>query len=143
MGTTEKPIFEFRRSLFIENPMKFFQAIIFLGGSFFLVDIIFGRHYAILSLFLSFLSLPEIFFPFIYKIYNDKIHVNRFFYKINKDLSYYRKVYKDRNGVFLSPYRNKSRMENFRGVLLRIPAEDREEVYSFLKERIERIEEEN
>jgi len=41
----------------------------------------------------------------------------------------------DKNGIFLSPFRKPRRLENFRGIYLMV-GENRDEVISFIKERI-------
>ncbi|MBU4485868.1 MAG: 3-dehydroquinate synthase, partial [Candidatus Delongbacteria bacterium] len=58
-------------------------------------------------------------------------------YKVKHEYDYYKKVYDDKNGIFLSPYRYKTRMDSFRGILLRIPKDKK--VYQLYKEIIEKF----
>ena len=97
----------------------------------------FNPTFGMISVILTILSLTEIFFPFKYALYENGIIVDRFFYKVKHEYSYYKKVLNDKNGIFLSPFRYETRLESFRGILLRIPKDKKEEVMAFLKEKIE------
>ncbi|MBN1971743.1 MAG: hypothetical protein JXR48_07625 [Candidatus Delongbacteria bacterium] len=138
-----EPIFKFKFNTFRDTPQKFYSALVFVAASFMIMSFTFDQGYAVIGTVLTIFVLPEIFFPFTYTFFEDKIIINRYFYKVERELSYYRKVYKDKNGIFLSPYRKPRRMENFRGVLIRVPNESKNEVYEFLKSRIEDVENKN
>lgn len=129
--------FRFVRTTLKDDPKKFVAAVFAVFLVYLFILYAFNPLYAMISLFLTITSLSEIFFVFKYTIYENELEVNRFFYKVKKDYSYYKKVYDDKNGIFLSPYRFKTRMEMFRGILLRIPEEDKAEVLAFLKDKIE------
>ena len=128
--------------LFIQNTLKddprtFLKGILAVFFVNIMIYYMFNPTYALIALILTILSLTEIFFTFKYALYDDKLVVDRVFYKIKHEYTYYKKVSLDKNGVFLSPYRISSRMETFRGVLLRIPKDKRKEVLEFLKSKIE------
>ena len=137
MATENDYKYKFVRSTLKDDPKKFISAIFVVFLVYLFILYAFNPLYAMISLFLTISSLSEIFFTFKYTFFEKGLLVNRFFYKVKRDYSYYKKVFPDKNGIFLSPYRFKTRMEMFRGILLRIPEKDREEVMAFLVEKIE------
>ncbi|MCD6132594.1 MAG: hypothetical protein J7J61_10875 [Candidatus Hydrothermae bacterium] len=97
-----------------------------------------GPYWAIFG----FLLLLFVLFPFYtvtrYSLDNEKIVIKKPFYTVSKELRYFRRVEKDRNGVFLSPFKKPSRLDNFRGIYL-IMQDDKlkNRVFEFLKKNIE------
>lgn len=92
--------------------------------------------------FFCFVLLALVLMPFYtktrYVIKDKKIYIRKPFYTIEKDLSYFKKVVTDRYGIFLSPFRKASPLENFRGQFLQVDNEDlKMELYNFLKQEIE------
>jgi len=141
MDNDKKPIYLFVTNTLKDEPKKFYMAVLTV----FLVNIFiyytFGPEYGMVSVVLTILSLTEIFFPFKYSLFDKGIVVDRFFYKVKHEYSYYKKVLNDKNGIFLSPFRYDTRLESFRGILLRIPKDKKVEVIAFLKTKIEITEE--
>lgn len=141
MDKDKKPVYLFVTNTLKDEPKKFYLAVLTV----FLVNIfmyyMFNPTFGMISVVLTILSLTEIFFPFKYSLFEKGIIVDRFFYKVKHEYSYYKKVLNDKNGIFLSPFRYDTRLESFRGVLLRIPKDRKEEVIAFLKEKIEITEE--
>ncbi len=137
---TNPPIYAFTCNMLKDQPQRFLSAVLTVLAAAMFFAYVFGLAYAIIALVLLIISLPELFCPFKYKLYNDRVIVDRFFYKVNHEYSYYKKVVDDKNGIFLSPYRIKTRMENFRGILIRLPEEKRAEVLAFIKEKVETAE---
>lgn len=129
--------FSFTRNTFKEDKKTFYNGVLSVLSVGLLTWWLFGAGLGVIGIILTTLSLSEIFFPFRYVFGEKELLVDRFFYKIKKDYTYYKAVYKDKNGIFISPYRIDTVMEKFRGVLLRIPASERETVYNYLKEKIE------
>lgn len=125
------------RNTYKDDQRKFYSAVVAVIIIFLLTSLLFNSFYGLIAMLLVLLSLTEIFFPFKYYFYDDKLIIDRFFYKFTKEYFYYKKVVNDRNGIFLSPYRFETRMESFRGVLLRISVDKKEEIFSFLKNKIE------
>lgn len=134
------PIYSFTCNTLKDQPQRFFSAVLIVLAAGLLFSLSFGFAYAIIALVLMVISLPELFFPFKYKLYKDRVMVDRFFYKVTHEYSYYKKVVDDKNGIFLSPYRIKTRMENFRGILIRLPEDKKAEVVAFIKEKVETAE---
>jgi len=97
-----------------------------------------GTYWAIFG----FLLLLFVLFPFYtvtrYSLDKEKIVIKKPFYTVSKELRYFRRVEKDRNGVFLSPFKKPSRLDNFRGIYL-IMQDDKlkNRVFEFLKKNIE------
>ena len=137
MNNVRKPVYLFIQNTLKDDPRTFFKGVLAV----FIVNIfiyyMFNPTYGTIALFLTILSLTEIFFPFKYALYEKGIIVDRFFYKVKHEYGYYKKVYNDNNGIFLSPYRYKTRMDSFRGILLRIPKDKKDEVLEFLRSKIE------
>ena len=136
MTERKEPKYLFIQNTLKDNPRTFFKGVLTVFAVNIMIYYMFNPTYAMIALALTILSLTEIFFSFKYILYDDRLVVDRYFYKIKHEYTYYKKVSLDKNGIFLSPYRISSRMENFRGVLLRIPEDKREEVLEFLKEKI-------
>ncbi|MFO7810209.1 MAG: hypothetical protein R6V47_02410 [Candidatus Delongbacteria bacterium] len=140
MNNKKKPTYLFVKNTLKDDPATFFKAVLAV----FIVNIFiyyaFNPTYGMVALLLTILSLTEIFFPFKYALYENGIIVDRFFYKVKHEYSYYKKVYNDKNGIFLSPYRYKTRMDSFRGILLRVPEEKKDEIIDFLRSKIENYE---
>jgi len=141
MDKDKKPVYLFVTNTLKDEPKKFYLAVLTV----FLVNIfmyyMFNPTFGMISVVLTIMSLTEIFFPFKYSLFEKGIIVDRYFYKIKHEYSYYKKVLNDKNGIFLSPFRYETRLESFRGVLLRIPKDKKEEVIAFLKAKIEIAEE--
>ena len=136
---TEKktPKYLFIQNTLRDDPRTFLKGVLAVFFVNIMIYYMFNPTYALIALVLTILSLTEIFFSFKYMLYDDKLVVDRYFYKVRREYAYYKKVSLDKNGIFLSPYRISSRMESFRGILLRIPADKRNEVFEFLKGKIE------
>lgn len=90
----------------------------------------------------SLIVLSAVLLPFYtktyYRIENGKIIIRKPLYTSVRELSSFKRVFKDDFGVFLSPFKNKSILENFRGLYVMIDSPDlREEIYTYLKREIE------
>lgn len=81
---------------------------------------------------LMFLSLSAYFFPTWYTLSDGGISVHTLVTKMKRPWSVYRSHWPDRNGVLLSPFPSRSRLENFRGVFIRYE-DNRDEVLAFVK----------
>lgn len=136
MKEKKEPVYSFVRNTLKDDSRTFFKGVLAVFFVNIMIYYMFNPTYALIALVLTILSLTEIFFSIKYVLYDDRLVVDRYFYKIRHEYSYYKKVSKDKNGIFLSPYRISTRMESFRGILLRIPTDKRNEVLEFLKEKI-------
>ena len=74
--------------------------------------------FTIVAAFLLLLSLTSFFLPTNYTIDTDGIRVQRWLYKRNFTWARIRSVMTEKNGVFISPFPVRTRLENFRGMYL-------------------------
>jgi hypothetical protein len=74
--------------------------------------------FVVLSGLILIASLRGFVLPTAYKIDSEGIEIDRWFYKTRKKWGDFRSHVVERNGVFLSPFSVKHRMENFRGVFV-------------------------
>ncbi len=137
MNNDKKPVYLFVQNTLKDDPRTFFKGVLAVLLVNIFIYYMFSPTFGMIALILTILSLTEIFFTFKYSLYEKGIIVDRFFYKVKHEYSYYKKIYDDRNGIFLSPYRYKTRMDSFRGILLRIPKDRKGEVIAFLRSKIE------
>jgi hypothetical protein len=98
----------------------------------------FGTFWGLFSLLVIGLVLLPFYTKTHYRIEEGKIYIKKPFYVLEKDLSYYKKVLKDRYGLFLSPFKKSIPLENFRGLFLQVDDESlRDELFEYLKGVIE------
>ena len=89
----------------------------------------------VLSLAILFGSLAKFYWPTSFTLTEKEIVVKTTMQTMRKEWSLYRSYWPDKNGVLLSPFAVKSRLENFRGLYL-IFGENKDDVITFVKERI-------
>ena len=120
----------------IETPLTSVGVILLLGLIMFGVYSWVGNAYwAAISGLMLFLSLSAYFVPTTYELFDDHIVIKRFLTTQKKYYTDFQRVCRDRNGAFLSPFESANRLENFRGIFLRIPKR-RDEITSYLKTKI-------
>jgi hypothetical protein len=88
--------------------------------------------FAVILTVVMFLSLSAYFFPAWYTLSDKGVRVKTLITTFEKPWDLYRSYWPDRNGVLLSPFPYKSRLENFRGLFVRFEG-NRDEVLSFVK----------
>jgi len=81
-------------------------------------------------------SLAGFFFPTRYRFYEDRVEVNYTVTTMKKDWSAFRSYHLDRNGVLLSPFLGRSRLENYRGLFIRFGAHDRKPILEIVERKI-------
>jgi hypothetical protein len=83
------------------------------------LGLLYGPFYAFLALAILTASLGTYFLPTDYTLYDGGIET-RFLGNVRRfRWAQYRSFYVDPNGVLLSPFARRSRLENFRGIFLR------------------------
>jgi hypothetical protein len=97
--------------------------------------------FPVLAFLVLFGSLASFYFPTRYRMTEDEIIVKTRMQTIVKRWSQYRTYYVDKNGILLSPFVRRSRLENFRGTYIKFWY-NKDEVVAFVKERIERARQE-
>ena len=119
-----------------QTPVKSLFLISFLLLLLLLVYILFENLLmTVVSGLLMFGSLYKFFIPTSYTLAEDELIVETPAGRSAKTWSEFKSYYPDHNGILLSPYPDKSRLENFRGVYLMAP-QNRAEVIVFLDRKI-------
>ena len=108
---------------------------IFIACFLVFVTVFYGTIFGVLGLVILFVSLYSYYFPTHYEVTEDALVVKNIFMTQRRDLSEFKKVYRGKNGVLLSPFRRKTFLNHFRGVFLLLP-ERRDEIIVYLEERI-------
>jgi len=81
-------------------------------------------------------SMRSFYFPTEYKLFDDRIEVLYTISSLKKSWDIYRRVYPEKNGVFLSTFTRPTRMENFRGLFVKYGEADRERILEIIQNRI-------
>ena len=93
----------------------------------------------VVSVVILLAALSPFFLPTDYELTSDKIKVRFFFSLREKEWSFYRSFYVDKNGVLLSPFAKPSRLENFRGLYIRFD-QNKDQVVKFVSSKIKKDE---
>ena len=94
--------------------------------------------FVILSGLILFASLRGFVLPTKYKLNSDGVEIHRTVYKVRKQWSDFRSHVVERNGVFLSPFSVRHRLENFRGIFLPT-RNNHQQVVEFVIKRLEKM----
>ncbi len=94
--------------------------------------------YVFLSAAILLPSLAQFFLPARYALRPHDITVKTPFRSLSRSWIEFQRCEVDRHGVFLSPFKHPSRLENFRGIYLRF-GQHREEVLYFLQNQQETL----
>ena len=121
-----------------KNIKKTFVVLIFIVFFTFVIGFVYGIFWSILGLLILFFSLHSYFFPTRYEIDGEKITVKNIFGVQKRLLNEFKKVYKGKNGILLSPFRRKTFLNNFRGIFLLMP-DERGPIEDFLVKRINEL----
>jgi hypothetical protein len=84
-------------------------------------------------------SMSSFFLPTMYELDQKKVKIRFFFTNREREWSAFRSFYVDKNGVLLSPFAERSRLENFRGVYVRF-GHNKDQVVDFVRSKIEKKE---
>nr|MBN2276920.1 hypothetical protein [candidate division Zixibacteria bacterium] len=93
--------------------------------------------FSILASLFLFGSLSSFYFPSHYRLTEEEIIVKTKMQTMVKKWSQYRTSYPDKNGILLSPFTRRSRLENFRGIYIKFEG-NRDEVIAFAREMMTR-----
>ena len=91
---------------------------------------------ALLSAIFLLGSLYKYFLPFHHHCEADKLIITSCCYRLERPWDTFRSFYVDGNGVLLSPFAHRTRLENFRGVYVRFGQHSPEEVIDFITRKI-------
>jgi hypothetical protein len=88
--------------------------------------------FAVLLTLVLFLSLSAFYFPTWYRLSDQGIRVKTLVTTWERPWNTYRSYWPDKNGVLLSPFPHRSRLENFRGLFVRFDG-NRDLVLAFVR----------
>ena len=133
---TEKPLITWSTHPLVERPITSVGVVLLIGMilyAFFLW--LNSIYWVVFCGIVLFFSLSAYFVPTRYQLFNQHMVIKRFITSQEKQYREFKRVELDRNGVFLSPFEKPNRLDNFRGIFLRVP-KDVEPVVKFLRDRI-------
>lgn len=90
---------------------------------------------SLLSAVFLFGSLYSFFFPTTYMLHEKEVIVKNIFRKFSREWDFFKRYYIDKDGIFLSPFSHRTRLENYRGLYIRF-GNNKDQVIDFIKSRI-------
>jgi len=102
-----------------ESRLKTFILLSVVFSLFFSAWYTFSLSYALIALIMLFISFSRYFFPTSYEIDENGVTVSFLFLKSHHNWNTYLRYIIHSNGIFLTPFKKQSRLENFRGDFLR------------------------
>jgi hypothetical protein len=121
-----------------ETPKKTLFVLIFIIVFAVFLIIFYGLFWALLALIILFLSLNAYFLPTTYTLTDNGIIIDKKLFSNKLEWSRFRKYYMTTNGIVLSPFTQKSFLDNFRGVHLLLPKQHSEEIVIFIKNKLDK-----
>ena len=94
-----------------------------------------SKIFGFLSLVVLFASVAKFYFPTYFTLTESEVVIKSSTQTIKRKWSEFRSYYPDKNGVQLSPFVDKSRLENFRGIYL-IFDNNADDVMKIIKQKI-------
>lgn len=91
--------------------------------------------FTLIAFVLLALSMRQYFLPTVYVLNAEGVEVRFSGATKKKPWSYFQSYYEDQNGILLSPFKEKSRLEAFRGVYL-IASNNKPQILEFIKQYI-------
>jgi len=104
-----------------ENPVKTIISLVFIFGFLIFILIFYGPLLAALGFAFLLVSLHSFYFKTSYEIDPDSVSVRTIFGTQQRKLKEFKKIYKGKNGILLSPFKHKTFLNNFRGLFLYYP----------------------
>lgn len=121
----------------VENWIRTVILFVFLST---ILAILYLGFQSIVIVFLSALlligPLYKYFLPFHYHCTHEVIVVRACCYKTERPWKSFRSNYIDKNGILLSPFSKRTRLENFRGIYVRFGKHPPEEIVNFIQHQL-------
>lgn len=117
------------------NRTKTVITLIFVSAFLIFVILFYGVFWGLLGFVILFFSLHSYYFPTHYEVNDDEVIIKNIFTTQKRRLKEFKRVYKGKNGILLSPFKGKTFLNQFRGVFLLLPAEHTE-IEEYLTERV-------
>ncbi|OYD13624.1 hypothetical protein CH333_10655 [candidate division WOR-3 bacterium JGI_Cruoil_03_44_89] len=122
-----------------ENKKRTTFLLVFLGVLFVGLFIWFKLWGLLIGIVLVGSALYPYFIPTRYEFSEEYMVIKGFFLQQKKWWGEFRSFYPDRNGVFLSPFPEPTRLENYRGIYIRF-GNKRDEVMEYVKKKVKPME---
>ena len=134
-------IFEWRVHPIADFPRRRFVFLAAVSATLILVWFSFhDLFWVVFSLVFLLAALNSFILPTSYRLSETELEIVRIFPVKTRKLNEVRRIDCDPNGFFLSPFRQTSRLENFRGIFLPYPKERKDDVKEFLLSHIRQAE---
>jgi len=122
------------------HPAKYHRAktvltLTFIFGFLCFVAVFYGIFWSVLGFIILFFSLNSYFLPTYYEVTETEVIVKKIFMTQKRRLSDFRKIYRGKNGILLSPFRRKTFLNQFRGIFLFLPP-GHSEIEQYLRKRV-------
>lgn len=109
-----------------DNYMKTILSLVFIIGFLVFVSIFYGVFWSLLGFIILIVSLYSYFFPSHYEVDHEYVRIRNIFLTQRRRLTEFKKVYRGKNGILLSPFKRKTFLNQFRGVFLLLSREQQE-----------------
>lgn len=119
-----------------DNFLKTIFTLVFIVGFLVFVSIFYGVFWCILGFIILSVSLYSYFFPSHYEVNQEQVIIRNIFLTQRRRLAEFKKVYRGKNGILLSPFKRKTFLNQFRGVFLLLPRE-RQEIEDYVRGLVE------
>ncbi|HEC79546.1 MAG TPA: hypothetical protein ENI34_10495 [candidate division WOR-3 bacterium] len=126
-----------------DNQTKTIVSLVFIFGFLIFIAVFYGVFWAVFGFIVLFLSLHSYYFPTRYEANDERIIIKNIFATQKRRLTEFKKVYRGKNGLLLSPFKHKTFLNKFRGVFLLLPQDENasQVIFDFFLQRIEQEEE--
>ena len=140
-GAVEEPVDEGETLAWVCHPVKRRPAVSVAVTVFLVIAAVLvywstsSNLLTVLALVVLLASLAKFYFPTRYKLTEKGFHVTTTTQKLFREWSMFRTYHPDRNGVLLSPFTRRTRLENFRGYYMMFEG-NAPEVMDFVKRHV-------
>ncbi len=117
------------------NRTKTILTLIFVFSFLCFVAFYYGIFWCVLGFIILFFSLRSYYFPTYYEVNENEVIIKSIFATQKRRLAEFKKVYKGKNGILLSPFKRKTFLNQFRGVFLLLPPKH-SEIENYVKKHI-------
>lgn len=114
---------------FKEHPCKTILLVLFLCAIGVGVYFSFGIYWVIIAYILLVGGILPYWLPTYYYLDEEGIRIKGIIVERKKEWSEFKSYYKDKKGVFLSPFSKPTRLENYRGIYIRFNNNEKEVVH--------------
>jgi len=106
-----------------DNYKKTILSLVFIIGFLVFIAFFYGLFWSLLGLVILLVSLYSYFFPSYYEVDEEYVTIRNMFLTQRRRHNEFKKVYRGKNGILLSPFKRKTILNQFRGVFLLLPKE--------------------